>query len=380
MKVYTPMLEEFINNLVIWGDAQFIALGDSAVDSIVTDPPYGLSFMGKAWDHGIPGKEFWVEALRVTKPGGHMLAFGGTRTYHRLTCAIEDAGWEIRDCLMWIYGSGFPKSLDIGKAMDKEAGAKREMVGPSQHHSPGRKPTNTLRSLNKLYNKEDDGKYITAPSTDLAKAWDGWGTGLKPAWEPIILARKPIDKGLTIAKNVAKWGTGGINIGACRVGTEILKEAPHEATPERVGRFPANLIHDGSDEVLAGFPITGGPKAGRVGKRGGSNAMHMSRESGDNEHQKSEGTWPADTGGSAARFFYCAKCSRTDRDGSNHPCMKPTKLLQYLCRLITPPNGLVLDPFCGSGSTGKACTREGFQFIGIEKEAEYCKIAKLRVS
>ena len=259
-------------------------------------------------------------------------------------------------------------------------GAKREMVGPSQHHSPGRKPTNTLRSLNKLYNKEDDGKYITAPSTDLAKAWDGWGTGLKPAWEPIILARKPIDKGLTIAKNVAKWGTGGINIGACRVGTEILKEAPHEATPERVGRFPANLIHDGSDEVLAGFPITGGPKAGRVGKRGGSNAMHMSRESGDNEHQKSEGTWPADTGGSAARFFYCAKCSRTDRDGSNHPCMKPTKLLQYLCRLITPPNGLVLDPFCGSGSTGKACTREGFQFIGIEKEAEYCKIAKLRVS
>lgn len=315
-------------------------LEDNTIDSIVTDPPYGLSFMGKDWDHGIPGVVFWQEALRIAKPGCHLLAFGGTRTFHRLAVAIEDAGWEIRDTVMWVYGSGYPKS----------------------HNLKGE--------------------------------WEGYGTALKPAWEPIIVARKPVEG--TVANNMLKWGTGAINIDGCRVGTEQLSThggginnegrkygngkgipAISKGNNLHIGRFPANLIHDGSDEVVSGFP------------------------------------------NDTSRFFYCAKASKSERDmgcegleeklsptmemrktpqprissnpdyntgtiikppqkHNNHPTVKPLALMRYLCRLVTPPDGVVLDPFCGSGSTLVGALQEGFRYIGIEKDPDYVNIAYAR--
>ena len=360
---------------------------DDSVDAIVCDPPYGLSFMGKGWDHGVPGVEFWTEALRVAKPGAHLLAFGGTRTYHRLACAIEDAGWEIRDCVMWVYGSGFPKSLDVSKAIDKAAGAERtEIVGTKLGRS-GMAKNGTNQSFDSSLNTYGNGGVlstdITAPATDAARQWSGWGTALKPAWEPVIVARKPLVG--TVAANVMAHGCGGINVDGCRVGTEAVTintwddgakpfggGAGHEYTGRTVqGRWPANLIHDGSDEVVGLFP------------------------------------------NDAARFFYCAKASKADRDegmegfevkrtggmqatadgsmltgsgnerttarANHHPTVKPTDLMRYLCRLVTPPGGIVLDPFMGSGSTGKAAVLEGFRFIGIEREAEYIEIAEARI-
>jgi DNA modification methylase len=352
-------------------------LDAGSVDAIVTDPPYGLSFMGKGWDHGVPGVEFWTEALRVAKPGAHLLAFGGTRTYHRLACAIEDAGWEIRDCVMWVYGSGFPKSHDVSKAIDKAAGAQREVVGSKI----------TGRALGGSNWRDGDAGgqetiQVTAPATPAARQWSGWGTALKPAWEPIIVSRKPLVG--TVADNVLTHGTGAINVDGCRVGTETIIQRHADfslahgnklgagntrsgdgTTTQTTGRWPANLIHDGSEEVLR---LTG----------------------------------------SAARFFYCAKASKADRDegcewleakarptmGSGiggqpdqsrannrntHPTVKPTSLMRYLCRLVTPPGGIVLDPFTGSGSTGKGALLEGFRFIGIEREAEYVEIARARI-
>jgi hypothetical protein len=240
----------------------------NSIDSVVTDPPYGLSFMGKGWDRGVPGVEFWQEALRVAKPGAHLLAFGGTRTYHRLMCAIEDAGWEIRDCIMWVYGSGFPKSHNVGKAIDREAGAEREVVGNNPNH---RAISGTL--YEGVYQGGNTGAAtITAPATDAAKQWEGWGTALKPAWEPIIVARKPLEG--TVAQNVLEHGTGGINIDGCRVGVPMVgRTGEHNCGQPRanlygkastayrhgdvvpgLGRWPANLIHDGSDEVVACFP------------------------------------------------------------------------------------------------------------------------------
>jgi site-specific DNA-methyltransferase (adenine-specific) len=387
-------------------------LHPESVDSIVSDPPYGLSFMGKGWDSFKEGdiamrrnpqmdavntgasrqggrqracadyqkrqardmlafqeamNAVFLEAFRVAKPGAHLLAFGGTRTYHRLACAIEDAGWEIRDCVMWVYGSGFPKS----------------------HNLRGE--------------------------------WSGWGTALKPAWEPIIVARKPLCG--TVAENVLTHGTGGINVDGCRVGTEEVTintwndgakpfggGAGHAYTGRTVqGRWPANLIHDGSDEVVGLFPETtsGSRKAGRHVVAGGQGRYGLFNE----------GDLPEVVGdsGSVARFFYCAKASKADRDEgcegleerenasgnygtkgvnltrkdggenrvlprrNNHPTVKPTALMRYLCRLVTPPGGVVLDPFTGSGSTGKAAILEGFRFIGIEREAEYVEIAKARI-
>lgn len=322
----------------------------NSIDSIVTDPPYELGFMGKSWDStGIANNVgLWRECLRVLKPGGHLLAFSGSRTYHRMTCAIEDAGFEVRDQMMWVYGSGFPKSHNISKALDKA----------------------------------EEGK-------ESAKQWDGWGTALKPAHEPICLARKPLEG--TVAENVLKWGVGGINIDACRVdAVDGVAELTHlkassinrtsfnlrtskSAGITNKGRFPANLMHDGSQDVVELFP----------GK---------------------EGT-------SAARFFYCPKASKSDRDdgcvefdnvsfsmsgndsvrtgdiGLNrlvsrkniHPTVKPTELMRYLCRLITPPGGTVLDPFTGSGSTGRGAILEGFNFVGVELLAEYAAIAEARI-
>ena len=383
-------------------------LAADSVDSIVSDPPYGLSFMGKNWDHGVPGQSFWAEALRVAKPGAHLLAFGGTRTYHRLACAIEDAGWEVRDCVMWVYGSGFPKSHDVSKAIDKAAGAERKVVAMATNGS-GNKPNG---------NSFDDDNYewkseylITAPATDAARQWSGWGTALKPAWEPIIVARKPLVG--TVAENVLTHGTGGINVDGCRVGQDIRLNRPSgipgagrmracnqvdrgdgktpdgrnlanliayaerskdRAPQEVLGRWPANLIHDGSEEVVGLFPAN--VKGGTWNRTAG--ARHFNNDGEPTGYQTSASD---SSSGSAARFFYCAKASRADRGGDNHhPTVKPTALMRYLCRLVTPPGGLVLDPFAGSGSTGKAAIAEGFLFIGIEREAEYVEIARARIA
>jgi site-specific DNA-methyltransferase (adenine-specific) len=400
---------------VLHGDcrSELELLPDNSVDSIVTDPPYELGFMGKSWDaSGIAyDQRVWVQCLRVLKPGGHMLAFSGSRTYHRMACAIEDAGFQIRDQIMWVYGSGFPKSLNISKAMDKAAGAERE------NGKLKWKGGTQLGVINDDSWKPKD-VYESQPTTDDAKEWDGWGTALKPAHEPIVLARKPLDG--TVANNVLTHGTGGINIDGCRVGEGAKKwvtprggiwstdsESTSELVDNPLGRFPANFIHDGSDEVLELFPETNKPSGiasgatrGKLGTQG-----RFGSATGEN---MGESKFYGDIG-SAARFFYCAKASKKDRneglDGfaekrpdertatgmgtfqekgvakqaNHHPTVKPTELMRYLCRLITPPNGTVLDPFTGSGSTGKAAVLEGFNFIGIEQSAEYVEIAKARI-
>lgn len=403
------------------------SLPQNSVDSIVTDPPYELGFMGKSWDNsGIANNvEMWAEALRVLKPGGHLLAFSGSRTYHRMVCAIEDAGFEIRDQIMWVYGSGFPKSLDVAKAIDKMAGVEFEA-----------KPASGVGFMN----SSDDGYNTTlnqlvqiGESTDEANKWKGWGTALKPAHEPIVMARKPFPKGYTVVQNVLEFGVGGLNIDGSRI--PHLDEADRaSATPQgRVtsntmagavpdvddigrkeldrpdtskGRWPANFIHDNSEEVVQLFPDT---------KSGTLNLAKINAENKTygNRPKELSGEYEANSG-SAARFFYCAKASKRDRnEGLNgfetkekryratangtgatskgmerfttqpvpnhHPTVKPTSLMQYLVRLVTPKGGVVLDPFMGSGSTGKACVYEGFNFIGIDQDLDYVGIAKARI-
>jgi hypothetical protein len=402
---------------VFLGDCRDVmrTMAENSVDSIVTDPPYELGFMGKSWDStGVAYDiKVWQECLRVLKPGGHLLAFGGSRTYHRLACAIEDAGFQIRDQIMWVYGSGFPKSLNISKAIDKAAGVEREVTG-LRKVSPSDLGQNS--GWNALDTSSGEYKY-TSSATDEAKQWDGWGTALKPAHEPIVLARKPLDG--TVANNVLIHGVGGINIDGCRVGsgtgeTKTVNypdirgnnynnaEGTVEYQVTSQGRFPANFIHDGSDEVLELFPRAKG--GAYPAKRG--QAVNTSFAGG----QETEGGFRAmGDDGSAARFFYCAKANKKDRneglDGfaekrpdertvtgmgtfeekgvakqaNHHPTVKPTDLMRYLCRLVTPPNGTVLDPFTGSGSTGKAAALEGFNFIGIEQSAEYVEIATARI-
>lgn len=381
-------------------------LPDGSVDSIVTDPPYGLKFMGKAWDHGVPGVEFWEHSIRVAKPGAHLLAFGGTRTFHRLACAIEDAGWEIRDCIMWVYASGFPKSHNVALSIDKKLGGSdrgHRIATAYRHHPDG--------------TYEPNGEALPAyeAKTDEAAEWEGWGTALKPAWEPIIVARKPISG--TVAENVMKYRTGSINIDGCRIGTlEDCARNPsmvHDTAAgfgkglamggygSDLGRWPANLIHDGSQEAVAGFPYveSGKPAGIKVGVQG-------------NACGEFAGGIPI-TGygdsGSAARFFYCAKASKEDRDEGMeefeevrrddgrktdnhvpnlrttprrnfHPTVKPTDLMRYLIRLVTPPGGIVLDMFVGSGSTPKAAALEGFPSISIDLEADHIDIACARVA
>jgi DNA modification methylase len=384
-----------------------------SIDSIVTDPPYELGFMGKSWDSsGIAfNVAVWQEALRVLKPGGHLIAFSGSRTYHRMAVAIEDAGFEIRDQIMWVYGSGFPKSHNISKGIDKAAGKlQNEGVGFT---------VAGFSHNDKLLTTAPSKDYIPPkPVTLEAQQWQGWGTALKPAHEPMVLARKPLIG--TVANNVLTFGVGGLNIDGGRVGTEIITNNINDFSNQHgnkfgngepiaklgesqvVGRFPANFIHDGSDEVVALFPDTG--KSGVAVNR---NRVGIK----PNEVYGSWGNLNEDVGfvdsGSAARFFYCAKASKKDRnegldgfetvvaggmqgrqDGSmgsitmnknHHPTVKPTSLMQYLVRLVTPPNGIVLDPFLGSGSTGKAAMYEGFNFVGIELTPEYLPIAKARI-
>lgn len=424
-------------------------LADNSIDAVVTDPPYGLSkqpdmnevlrhwlngddyvhtgggFMGKTWDSFVPGPSIWKEVFRVLKPGGHLLAFFGTRTYDLGTLAIRVAGFEIRDQIDWVYGSGFPKSLDVSKAIDKTAGAEREVIGNNPNH---RKDSDI--NYEGVYSGCNTGnKYITAPATDEAKQWQGWGTALKPAHEPICVARKPLVG--TVAENVLQFGTGGMNIDGCRV--EIIgdRRSPcgsdgvvHRTTGNAYGehkksegfdltqgRFPANFIHDGSDEVVSLFP----GKAGASAPVKGTEDSQASTGNVTGQRERVPGVFHADSG-SAARFFYCAKASKSDRDEgvllatttaaemtyrepdtdglnspragagrtsgarNNHPTVKPTALMQWLIRLVTPPGGKVLDPFTGSGSTGKACAIEGFDFIGFEMDPHYCEIAKQRIN
>ena len=375
-----------MTHIVHHGDCREVmaTLDAASVDAVVCDPPYGLSFMGKGWDHGVPGEEFWTEAMRVAKPGAHLLAFGGTRTYHRLACAIEDAGWEIRDCVMWVYGSGFPKSHDVSKAIDKAAGAERERICGVRSAVVG-----ATYAGDEWSREFKDSVLSSDPITDAARQWSGWGTALKPAWEPIIVARKPLCG--TVADNVLTHGTGGINVDGCRVGTESTLTVRNGNTgahgrygkDDRVftrenppGRWPANVIHDGSDEVVGLFPQQ---QSGANPTRRGSQKFRTAygEFAGNEECVSHRG---ADSG-SAARFFYCAKASKADRTADNpHPTVKPTALMRYPCRLVTPPGGVVLDPFTGSGSTGKAAVLEGFGFIGIEREAEYVEIARARIA
>lgn len=501
------------------------AMPDNSVDSIVCDPPYGLSkepdmvevlkhwlagddyqhkgsgFMGKSWDSFVPGPSVWREAMRVLKPGGHMLAFFGSRTYDLGTLAIRLAGFEIRDQMMWVYGSGFPKSMDVSKAIDKArvediepvrmvcravraamdaAGLKSKDLAPhfdnchprlidhwaardtdSQPSLPTMPQWAVLRELLALggthdsevarlngrkgeagdvyQNAEVIGEHtgqtpgfvgerfgvadnsIRARS-DAARQWEGWSTALKPAHEPICVARKPLIG--TVAANVLAYGTGALNIDGCRIESTDGQLAEKYASvqnagaransifgkddrdragsaPHSAGRWPANLIHDGSDEVVALFPDSNGSGAARNLKHGNRDGEGWGMADKPGE-LRDAGT------GSAARFFYCAKASRADRNaglvdpgpvhkhgvtlrqmenavrdgvatGNTHPTVKPTDLMAYLCRLVTPPGGVVLDPFMGSGSTSKAAMREGFRFIGCELEPEYLAIAEARI-
>lgn len=320
-------------------------LEDGSVDAIVTDPPYEIGFMGKGWDaSGIAySVEMWTECLRVLKPGGHLLAFGATRTYHRMAVAIEDAGFEIRDSIHWLYGSGFPKSLDVSKAIDKAAGAEREVVGTNPNYRPvsgraGYQGSATFRQTDGMNN-------LTAPATDAAKQWSGWGTALKPAHEPIVLARKPLDG--TVAANVLQHGTGALNID----GTRILTNDRFGGGAKGTSGFAEGYEHDGWQP---------------------GNTL---------------GRWPANVviddtiDDDWVRYFYCAKPSKKERNAgaqNSHPTVKPLALMRYLVRLVTPPDGVVLDPFAGSGTTLVASIEEGFTAVGIEMTAEYLPIIRGR--
>ena len=397
------------------------------IDACVTDPPYGLSFMGKAWDYDVPGTDIWTQVHDVLKPGAHLLSFFGSRTYHRGAIPIEDAGFEIRDQLMWLYGSGFPKSHNIGKAVDKLQGNEREVVGVSENEKDFRdlgKNTKEIHGLDKL----GVGVSASRKSIDITKGnseWEGWGTALKPAHEPIVMARKPF-KG-SVAENVLEHSTGGINIDDSRVDADNdakvrIRKAGSEfgqnsnwndhknidtVYDPTKGRFPANVMHDGSEEVQKIFPQTSKSSGGRSYQN--TNQMY----SGGWANEKGNKTDPGfGDEGTAARYFYCAKASKKDRDeglenfmeaqttdgnirsnsetartfGANstlrknvHPTVKPTELMRYLCRLITPKGGVVLDPFMGSGSTGKAAVMSGYKFVGVEMDEEYFEIACARV-
>ena len=336
-------------------------LEDNSVDSIVTDPPYGLSFMGQKWDYDVPSVDVWKECYRVLKPGGHLLSFSGSRTYHRMAVNVEDAGFEIRDQIMWVYGSGFPKSHNVGKAIDKKLGNEREVVGKGI-------PTGSSGDVLKKGMKKDF--KITKGTSE----YEGWGTALKPAHEPIVLARKPF-RG-DVASNVLEHGTGALNISGCRVGDDEIKTNAkikgvsfnsinpvsgyigcEEST--HIGRWPANFIHDGLEEEWSKYFYC--PKANKKDRNEGCEDLPL----------KENSDWPQDLDPGASR--------KSHPQQNNHPTVKPTELMRYLCRLITPKDGTVLDPFMGSGSTGKAAILEGFSFIGVELSEEYLKIAIKRI-
>ena len=422
-------------------------LDDNSIDSIVTDPPYGLSaapnsgksskggFMGKKWDYDVPSQEIFEECLRVLKPGGHLLSFAGSRTYHRMAVRIEDAGFEIRDQIMWIYGSGFPKSLNLGKSLESK------LVNGSSRYSGNKMETDgDIDIPGSQWQEAADrtmadgegawsGKSVKVENT-IAKEWEGWGTALKPAHEPIVMARKPLSE-KTVVDNVLQWGTGGINIDDSRIqhdepvktttrtekgdtwndkNSGLRNNPSNMASADPNGRFPANIIFDEEagkllDEQSGVSKSTGGRSGNKDGV--GQNGIYGQYKG----EVRDENPGFGDVGG-ASRFFYCPKTSKTDRNegcdeleekqsvrhirqnagrkdaGSmvsseprknNHPTVKPTDLMAYLVRLVTPKGGVVLDPFMGSGSTGKAAIRGGFDFVGIEREEEYMEIAEARI-
>ena len=383
---------------LIHGDCLYMMpeLLPDSVDAIVTDPPYGLTgdgkggFMGKEWDGCVPGVKFWEQAIRVAKPGAWLLAFGGTRTYHRLACAIEDAGWEIRDCIMWVFGVGWPKSLNIAKAIDRHNGYEGRVVG-TRKVDTSMQGGNLLRGGHRRHEVEQEVRELSPE----ASKWEGFGTCLKPAYEPILVARKPLDG--TVINNVLKHGTGALNIDACRVSlpdgdnlTDGIERNEHKADthgmgynfvsvnrPAGVGRFPANIIHDGSPEVLELFPDSRGQQGAVTGKEPSETTRGIYGKFSGNRKK----SCPRGDSGSAARFFYCAKASRAERgEGNTHITVKPIALMRYLVTLVAPPGSVVMDPFMGSGTTGVACMQTGHGFIGIEQEKEYFEIAKKRIS
>jgi site-specific DNA-methyltransferase (adenine-specific) len=459
------------------GDSRDVlkGLADASVHAVVCDPPYALvsigkrfgadnaaaskpgktgayarasaGFMGQKWDTGETAfaVEFWAEVYRVLKPGGHVVAFSGTRTYHRLACAVEDAGFEIRDMVAWLYGSGFPKSHDVSKGIDKRRnwdalprlqGAIREarlaigisqseaarrmgliasdetlggggfmwfetgMRAPTREQWPAlklalslsddfdtcfeeveREITGTVEAWTNRSNyalTSKDGMRRDKPASELARQWEGWGTALKPALEPIVFARKPLDG--TVAANVLAHGVGALNIDACRIGTgedkgvwpitqrrhdDVAFTPPPTLTDTTKGRWPANVIHDGSPEVVEAFPANAGAFAP---VRGTEPSNAITNVYGDRTRVATQHHGDS---GSAARFFYSAKADAEDRLGSKHPTVKPIDLMAWLCRLVTPPGGVILDPFAGTGTTGLAAMREGFDCILIEREAQY---------
>jgi len=416
---------------LILGDCREVLpqLEAAAFHSVVTDPPYELGFMGKSWDRS--GVAFdpatWEAVRRVAKPGAMLLSFGGTRTFHRLACAIEDAGWELRDTMMWIFGQGFPKALDVSKAIDREAGAEREVVGirnPCPERSNWSSHGSTAGFGGFLPENLVDGRPVTAPATPEAALWQGWGTALKPAYEPITVAMNRLDG--TFAHNAVTHGVAGLNVDGCRIETQdtltgsgaaCLRFGGENARPYQetfepggckqhaLGRYPANLIHDGSDEVLAGFPDVDGPWGGTGDKSScGKTSMFGIGNNPDNERYKGSG--------SAARFFYCAKASTAERNAgcegleakghaaygdfagtpehatntkgavrNHHPTVKPLALMEYLCRLVSQPKqrGVLLDPFAGSGTTLMAAGRWFARCVGIELDEGHCRIAAARL-
>ena len=434
-------------------------LADNSLHSCVTDPPYSLvsiknrfgktsvsdatktsersrkrtdpyargatGFMGMQWDTGEVAHDpaFWAEIYRVLRPGGYLLAFAGTRTYHRMACAIEDAGFEIRDQIGWAYASGFPKSHDVSKAIDKAAGAERtELIGVKPGHEgfANRGNLSSVRSLSEGTMGQPGGfsrpwmrdleaveksHHQFEPATEDARKWQGYGTALKPAWEPICVARKPLDG--TVAQNVLKWGTGALNIDGCRIEGEkpqvtqgintnpssynVAKEQRISGDPHE-GRWPANLCHDDSDEVRACFPESAGQQAdvrGTEPSKPGDYGVYASMDrtpfkargrrgkgftlpGGENGDPKPNGpTYAGEEDTSAARFFFASKADASDRWHSKHPTVKPVELMRWLVRLVTPPGGTVLDPFAGSGTTGVAAQVEARDCILIEREESY---------
>lgn len=364
------------------------SIPDNSIDALVTDPPAGIAFMGKKWDGDKGGRQQWTawlegimrECHRVLKPGAHGLVWALPRTSHWAMTAIEDAGFEIREKVYHCFGSGFPKNFDVSKAIDREAGAEREILGPKIYGDG--KPCHYVsqKAMDASAGKSQSGRTThnpaTAPATEAARQWEGWGTALKPAIEEWILCRKPLIG--TIAQNVMEHGTGALNIGDCKVGTDSRINPPAASKgnvrifesagridaedKETTGRWPANLILSDDPEVRALFPET-------KGQIGGNNDPNGSMGYHGGGRGVSKAGIPDQ--GSAARFFYQAKADKDDRCGSKHPTVKNINLIAYLCRLITPPGGTILDCFAGSGTTGAACIREGFKSILIEREAEY---------
>jgi site-specific DNA-methyltransferase (adenine-specific) len=390
---------------------------DCSVHAVVTDPPYGFGFMGKDWDKALPDPRTWSECLRVLRPGGHLVAFGAPRMYHRLTCQIEDVGFEVRDQLLWVFGSGFPKSLDVSKAIDAAAGTTREVVG--RYYKPRSEPGYSGGYVRPA------SVDITAPATPESAKWAGWGTALKPAYEPIVLARKPLDG--TVVQTVQRWGTGALNIDGCRVKTDDVEDRSHPPrAPNAIlgggkgtnlnasehnpaGRWPANLILDEAAGAMLDAQSGTATSSGHVRRNTGTTSVARGKH-------KTHTVGGLDDAGGASRFFYCPKASRSEREAglehlpprvvdpsrdpeaaardnprtgagragdgrrNNHPTVKPIELMRWLVRLVTPPGGIVLEPFAGSGSTLVACALEEVNAIGMEIDPEYIEIARARVA